>query len=86
MGNTDLVALAILSSYPSGTRCNNARAELFRSGQTDANIITAMNRLQIGSDKVHPYNSINIDEMITPTDPSVSASMWRNIPCMSGLS
>ena len=44
-----------------------------RSGFTEINVIMAMNILAIGSALCHPKLSISNVEIITPTEPKVSA-------------
>lgn len=65
--HTRLHALASFASRPSGTLCKRVRAELFNSGQTLPKIITAIKSEHSGSDQVHPYISINMEDVMTPT-------------------
>ncbi|ETV93787.1 hypothetical protein H310_12351 [Aphanomyces invadans] len=56
-----------------------------RSGKVDPKISTEMNAEQSGSMMYQPYQSMQIDDRITPTDPIVSASTCRYTPTMLEL-
>jgi hypothetical protein len=79
-----------------GVHCRRVLAELFKSGITDTKIITEIQKEHMGSAFTQPivctsYHVINKysqyvltcmrnDEMMTPTDPNVSAMMCKYTP------
>uniref|UniRef100_A0A182J2U7 Uncharacterized protein n=1 Tax=Anopheles atroparvus TaxID=41427 RepID=A0A182J2U7_ANOAO len=67
-------------SRPTGCRCMRIITDSLMSESVLTPIVSAMNMLQIGSARIHPNTCISTAEMITPTEPSVSAKMCRNTP------
>ena len=65
----------MLPKLASGTSSIRTEAESLINGSTLKKMSTAMNMEAIGSNPVHPNQSINSVEIMTPTDPSVSAIM-----------
>jgi len=63
-----------------GVLCSNTYEDSLSKGNTLRNIIVAMNKEHTGSAMNNPNLSIRMDETITPTLPSVSATTWRNTP------
>lgn len=64
----------------SGVLCSKLHALFIMSGQMLYNIMTAMQSEQIGSAMFQCKYWIINEDTITPTDPSVSAKMCKNIP------
>lgn len=66
----------------SSTCSNSTAAEFLINGMTDKKIRTAMKMEAIGSNPVQPNHLIKRVEMITPTEPKVSAKMCRKTPIL----
>ena len=60
-------------SNSAGERWSRTWVVSVKSGFTEINVIMAMNILAIGSALCHPKLSMSNVEIITPTDPRVSA-------------
>lgn len=65
-----------------GVLCINTPAESRTRGMTLAAMSRAMHMEQIGSARIQPNILMRMAEIITPTDPKVSARTWRNTPLM----
>ena len=74
------------SSLADESRSKSDEAVDFNNGIADKKMSTAMIIEATGSNPFHPSNFVRIVETTTPTDPKVSARMWRKIPRMLSLS
>ena len=63
-----------------GVASSSVRADVLSKGMTDMMMRIAMNTEHIGSAMRRPKCSTNIEDIITPTLPRVSANMWRYTP------
>jgi hypothetical protein len=68
-----------------GQRCRRMSPESLRTGKMEAKMRRERKREHSGSAQCHPKLSISSAEMITATEPIVSASTCRNMPCISGF-
>ena len=78
-------AVGSCASTVGGQRCRRMYAESRRTGTIVAKMRMERNNEHSGSAQCQPKLRISRAEMMTATEPIVSASTCRNMPCISGF-
>mmetsp|Transcript_18063 Transcript_18063/g.44771 ORF Transcript_18063/g.44771 Transcript_18063/m.44771 type:complete len:260 (-) Transcript_18063:653-1432(-) len=82
VARTSSTAARTAGSYCVGSRCISTSPACCSRGNVDSRMSTAMKTAAAGSAHTHPRHCTSAVETMTPTEPSVSARMCRNMARM----